>query len=160
MTENSSNEKEIKNAELIIPSSERREYPRIALSTPIKYSILKQRKENLDQDKLIKEGFNNLYSNNVKVSETINLSSGGLLMVTEEEINTDSILHITMHIPLPGISCNCSMLGKVVRCERKEDKKYNIAVKFLKIIHHNLNKYKYATLKDLLNLEGPQIKID
>lgn len=81
-------------------------------------------------------------------------------MIADEKISNGSMLHITMHMPLPGVSCNCSMLGEVVRCEEREDKKYNIAVKFLKIIHHSLNKYRYATLKELLNLEGPQIKID
>ncbi len=155
MIEKNNDEKEIKNAELIIPSLERREYPRIALSAPIKYRILKRE----DKDNLIEKELDNLFNDNMRESETINLSSSGLLMTTEEKINCGNILYVTMHIPLPGISCNCSLLAEVVRCEERQDKKYNIAIKFLKIVHHNLNKYKYATLKDILNLEGPQIKI-
>ncbi len=154
-------EKEIKKAELFFPSSERRTYPRVALSAPIRYVVIKQGKDNKldeDYDKLISKDFNE--KNIVKESKTINLSSGGLLIQTDEEISVGSLLHIKMHMPLPGISCNCFMLGEVVRCEKKEIKKYEIAIKFKKVIHHNLNKYKYATLKEILNLEGPQIKID
>lgn len=154
-------EKEAKHAELIIPG-ERRTYPRIALSTIVKYSIVKQGEEvNEEQyDNLLDEGIKNLNSNNVKESETVNLSSGGLLMNTDEKINPGSFICVTMHLPLPGLACNCSILGKVIRCEEVGKNNYKIAIKFEKIVHHNLNKYRYATLKEILNIEGPKIKLD
>ena len=97
---------------------------------------------------------------NLKKSESVNVSTGGVLMTTEEKLEQGSIIQLSMHMPLPGLSCNCAMLGEVVRCEQSEDKKsYRAAVKFTKIVHHNLNKYKYASLKDILNLEGEEISI-
>ena len=127
-------------AELTVPA-ERRQYPRIPLSLPIHYSIVKKGED-------------------IKKSESINISTGGVLMTTEERIEPGSTIHLTMNMPLPGLSCNCAMLGEIVRCEEKEDKSgFKTAVKFNKIVHHNLNKYKYASLKDILKLEGDEIKL-
>lgn len=156
-------DREAKKPELIMPSEgERREYPRIALSTQVKYSVVKESKASHDkeQQQLLDFGAKNLDDGKVDVSNTLNLSSGGLLMVTDKKINPGSTIHITLHIPLPGIACTCSMLAEVIRSDENDDGGFATAVKFLKVVHHNLTKYKYAALHDLLNLEGPNIKLD
>jgi len=157
--EQKNEEKEAKNAELII-SGERRIYPRIALTVPVKYSIVKEAvPSETEQDELLQKGMENINSDKYNTTQTVNISTGGLLITTDDIINPKTTLHLTMYIPLPGIACNCSILGEVVRCEKTE-KGYNTGIKFIKIIHHNLNKYKYATLKDILNIDGPKFRMD
>ena len=160
---NFQDDKEAKKPELIMPSDgERREYPRIALSTQVKYSVVKENKvtQEKEHQQLLDFGAQNLDNGRVDVTNTLNLSSGGLLMVTDKKINPGSTIHVTLHMPLPGIACVCSMLAEVIRSDENEEGGFATAVKFLKVVHHNLNKYKYAALHDLLNLEGPNIKLD
>ena len=80
-------------------------------------------------------------------------------MYADREIPVKTFIAINMYIPLPGLSCSCKTLAEVVRCERQNDK-YLIGLKFLKVLYHNLNKYKFLTLTDLLEIKGEDIKID
>jgi len=156
--ENTGEEKEAKKAELIV-SGERRIYPRMALSVPVKYSIVKEAvPSEAEHDTLIKQGMDNIETDKFNSTKSVNISSGGLLITTDSRINPKTTLHLSMYIPLPGLACNCSILGEVVRCEKGENG-YNTGIKFIKIIHHNLNKYKYATLRDILNIEDSKFKL-
>jgi hypothetical protein len=159
-------DREAKKAELVLPDgkegSERRAYPRIALSTEVKFSVVKEAQPAHDKEHedLLNLGAENLEKGKAVATETVNLSSAGLLMNTDRDIAPGSTIHITLHVPLPGISCTCSMLAEIIRSDKNPDGTFATAVKFLKVVHHNLSKYKYAALHDLLNLEGPQIKLD
>ncbi len=144
-----------KEAEILLPQ-ERRDYPRISINVKVRYRVLtndpedKELIKHFDADKILSK-----YDENI----TVNMSSSGLLMYTEEEIPIKSFIAVNMYIPLPGLSCSCKVLGEVVRCE-KENEKYKLAIKFLKVLWHNLNKYKFLTLTDLLDIKGEEIKID
>ncbi|HDT14822.1 MAG TPA: PilZ domain-containing protein [Firmicutes bacterium] len=158
--EKKENETKAEDAELIVPS-EKREYPRIALSVPVFYSLVKEgAAEKTEYDSLAQKGSEQLEKKQAKETETENISSGGVLITTNEKIQEGALLHLSMYLPLPGIACSCSVLGEAVRSEKyDENEKYRTAVRFLSVTHHNLNKYTYAALKDLLNIGGPEIKL-
>ncbi len=144
-----------KEAEILLPQ-ERRDYPRISINIKVRYRVItdepgdKNLIKHFDADKILSK-----YNENT----TINMSSSGLLMYTNEEIPVKSFIAVNMYIPLPGLSCSCKVLGEVVRSE-KENEKFKLAVKFLKVLWHNLNKYRFLTLTDLLDIKGEEIKID
>ncbi len=144
-----------KQGQILLPQ-ERRDYPRIAISVNVRYRVLgdeledKEIIKHFDPEKIFLK-----YNENI----TENISASGLLMYSDEEIPVKSLIAVNMYIPLPGLSCSCKVLGEVVRCE-KDEKKYKMAVKFLKVLWHNLNKYKFLTLTDLLEIKGEDIKID
>jgi|SRR5208283_1846221 len=150
-------EKEKKEGELLLPE-ERREYPRVAMTIKVLYRIL----DGSDEDQNLIKNFNaEAILTHYKEAESINLSKSGILMFADEEIKTKSFVSTSMYIPLPGFSCNVRALAEVVRCDRNEQKgKYIVALKFLKLLHHNLNKFKYVSLKDMLAIDGENIKID
>jgi hypothetical protein len=144
-----------KEGDLLLPQ-ERRDYPRIAITVAIHYRIL----NNDEADKHLSKHFDpEKIFHQYEQTSTINMSTSGLLMYCAEEIPLKSFVAVSMYIPLPGLSCACKALAEVIRCD-KEDGKYKIGVKFLKILWHNLNKFRFVTLTDLLNIKGEDIKID
>lgn len=147
---------EEKVGEIYLPQ-ERRDYPRVAIAVKVRYRVL----DDTEEDKNIKKNFDpeKIFSKYCE-STTINISSSGLLMFVEEEIPVKSFIVVNMYIPLPGLSCSCKVMGEVVRCEKEDEKKYKLAIKFLKVLWHNLNKYKFLTLTDLLDIKGEEIKLD
>ncbi|HDQ26172.1 MAG TPA: PilZ domain-containing protein [bacterium] len=139
-------------AELLLPR-ERRDYPRISVSVKVKYRMLD---DDADDRNLVK------HFDPEKIffeSSAVNISASGLLMKTKEEIPLKKFIAISMYLPMPGISCNCRAIAEIVRCE-KDREIYLIGVKFLKVINHSLNKFKFLSLADLLNMKGDSIKID
>jgi hypothetical protein len=147
--------------ELVMPGGEKRIYPRVALSVPVRFTVVVDEKECSDIGQLLKKGIGKIAEGNgVLGSETLNLSSGGLLMTTQDPVPAGSKLCMNIYLPLPGIACSCDILGEVIRNDRLPGTEgYRTAITFLKVIHHNLNKAKYTALKDLLDIEGPEIKL-
>lgn len=150
-----------KDGELLIPQ-ERRDYPRIAINVKVKYRIL----DDTEEDKnLIKHFDPDQILHEYSESKVVNISTSGLLMHTKEEIPVKKFVIVCMYLPLPGLSCNIKTLAEVIRCEtasedvKKQGYQYNIALKFLKIIHHNLNKFKFLSLIELLDVKGDNIKL-
>ncbi len=147
MTDNAKEEKN--EGELLLPQ-EKRDYPRIAINVKVMYRVL----DNDEADKALVKHFDpEKVFRDCKTSEVINVSTSGLLMYTVENIPDKSFVAVNMYIPLPGLSCACRAVAEVIRCEKQKDK-YLIGLKFLKVIHHNLNKYKFLTLNDLLEIKG------
>lgn len=150
-----------KEGELLVPQ-ERRDYPRIAINVQVRYRVLDDTEEdknlikNFDPDKIFYE---------YNESKVVNISTSGLLMHTKEEIPVKKFVVICMYLPLPGLSCNIKALAEVVRCEpaqedvKKHGYQYNVALKFLKVIHHSLNKFKFLSLIELLDVKGDNIKL-
>ncbi|MCX7698834.1 MAG: PilZ domain-containing protein [Candidatus Goldbacteria bacterium] len=136
---------------------EKREHPRIEMTVPVRYRILsseeatKALNRSFDADTILQE-----YSE----GETINVSKTGILMYTNEEVPIKSFIVINMHISIPGISCNCKALAEIMRREKAFDSSkyfYKIALKFHKILHHNLKNYKYMRLNELLDIKEAQV---
>jgi len=135
--------------ELLLPQ-EKRDYPRVSLNVKVMYRVL----DNDEADKALVKHFDpEKVFQACKTSEVINVSTSGLLMYTLENIPEKSFVAVNMYIPLPGLSCACRAVAEVIRSDKQQDK-YLIALKFLKVIHHNLNKYKFLTLTDLLEIKG------
>ena len=136
--------------ELLLPQ-EKRDYPRIAINVKVMYRVL----ENDEADNALVKHFDpEKVFQACKMSEVINVSTSGLLMYTADEIPVKSFVAVNMYIPLPGLSCACRAVAEVIRCDKQQQDRYLIALKFLKVIHHNLNKYKFLTLTDLLEIKG------
>jgi hypothetical protein len=138
--------------ELQIPS-EKREFPRVPMNVNVRYRVLDNEEatralgRSFDADALL-EKFGE--------GETVNVSKGGILMYTNEEIPAKSFLAVNMYITIPGISANCKALAEVIRRDRSNDASkwlYTVALKFHKIIHHNLKNYKFLNLDDLLDVK-------
>jgi hypothetical protein len=158
----SENEKEEKTeGELLIPQ-ERRDYPRVSLSVKVRYRIL----DDDEADKALTRHFDpEKIFTKYQESSLINVSTSGLLMYTSEEVRVKKFVAVSMYLPMPGLSCACKALAEVIRCDKdkesKESNKYVVALKFLKVIHHNLNKYRFITLTDILDIKGGEnIKMD
>lgn len=137
--------------------NEKREHPRVAMSVPVRYRVLSNEEatkainRSFDPDTILQE-FNE--------GETINVSKTGILMYTNEELSVKSFIVINMHISIPGISCNCKALAEIIRREKTFDSSkyfYKVALKFHKILHHNLKNYKYMNLNELLDIKEAQI---
>ncbi len=144
---------EKKEADLLIPQ-ERRDYPRIAISVHVKYRIL----QNDPSDReLVKKFDPEKIFEQAGSATMVNISSSGLLMYAPEEIPEKSFVAVSMYLPLPGLSCSCRVLGECVRCI-KEDDRYSIGLQFLKVLHHDLNQFKYMALKDLLEINREPYK--
>lgn len=144
---------EKKEADLLIPQ-ERRDYPRIAISVHVKYRVL----ENDPEDReLIKKFDPEKIFEQAASATMVNISSSGLLMYASEEIPVKSFVAVSMYLPLPGLSCSCRVLGECVRCI-KEANRWSIGLKFLKVLQHDLNQFKYMALKDLLEIRGQDFK--
>jgi hypothetical protein len=138
--------------ELLLPQ-ERRDYPRIAVSVKVHYRVL----EDDEADKALTKHFDpeKIF---IKCSESnmINVSTSGLLMVAPEKIPEKKFVAVSMLLPLPGLACMCKTLAEVIRCEADEKSPghFIVALKFLKIMHHSLNKFKFMTLNELLDIKG------
>jgi hypothetical protein len=150
-----------KEGELLVPQ-ERRDYPRVAINVQVRYRVLDDTEEdknlikNFDPDKIFHE---------YNESKVVNISTSGLLMHTKEEIPVKKFVVVCMYLPLPGLSCNIKTLAEVIRSEpapedvKKQGYQYNVALKFLKVIHHSLNKFKFLSLIELLDVKGDNIKL-
>jgi len=135
--------------ELLLPR-EKRDYPRISINVKVMYRVL----DNDEADKAIVKHFDpEKVFQSCTVSEVINFSTSGLLMYTAENISLKSFVAVNMYIPLPGLSCACRAIAEVIRREEQKGR-FLIGLKFLKVTHHNLNKYKFLTLTDLLEIKG------
>lgn len=148
-------DKKDREGELLVPQ-ERREYPRVAVNVAVKYRVLTDDEadhaitKKFDSEQIFKK---------CNESQALNVSTSGLLMYTEEEIPQKKFIAVSMYLPLPGLSCACRALAEVVRCEKKGGG-FEVGVKFLKILHHKLNKYGFLTLTQLLEITGEEIKLD
>ena len=80
--------------------------------------------------------------------------SGGLLIENAYCIPINSILKLTFTLPLPGLTTNCILEGKVLRCEASESHygKFNVAIQFIKILYHKFNNVKLDQVKRMLGL--------
>ncbi len=139
--------------ELLISGNEKREYPRIPMRVAVKYKVL----ESEEAEKALTKYFepDKLLSDSKK-SETIDVSKSGLLMYVNEEVPIKSFIVVSMYISVPGISCSCKAIAQIVRRVKNEDDdrfNYKIAVKFIKILHHNLKNYKFLNLEQLLDVK-------
>ncbi|HRU38542.1 MAG TPA: hypothetical protein P5511_01595 [Candidatus Goldiibacteriota bacterium] len=150
MTRDEKEEKQ--EAELLLPQ-ERRDYPRVAVNIKVRYRILEDDEadralvKHFDPEKIFKE---------FSESGAINVSKSGLLMYSHEDIPEKKFVAISMYLPLPGLSCCCKAIAEVVRCgtDSAEAGRRVVALKFLKVIHHSLNKFKFVTLNDILDIKG------
>ncbi len=136
--------------------TEKREHPRVPMTVPVRYRILssedatKALNRSFDADAILQE---------FSEGETINVSKTGILMYTNEEVPIKSFVVINMHLSIPGISCNCKALAEIIRREKAFDSSrffYKIALKFHKILHHNLKSYKFMKLNELLDIKEEQ----
>lgn len=132
---------------------EKREHPRVSMVVPVRYRVLsgeeatKVLNRMFDADKILQD---------FTEGETINVSKTGILMYTNEEVPVKSFVVINMHISIPGISCNCKAFAEIIRREKVFDTSkylYKVALKFHKVLHHNLKNYKYMKLNDLLDIK-------
>jgi hypothetical protein len=137
--------------EVRIPA-EKREFPRVPMNVSVRYRQLSSEESTkalgrvFDADALLEK---------FEDGETKNVSKGGILMYTNEELSAKSFLVVNMYISIPGISCNCKALAEVIRRDRSNDASkwlYTVALKFHKIMHHNLKSYKFLNLNDLLDV--------
>lgn len=144
---------EKKDGELILHGNEKREYPRIPMRVAVKYRLL----EGEEAEKALTKYFEpDKLLNNASQSETIDVSKSGLLMYINEEVPIKSFIVVSMYISVPGISCSCKAIAQVVRRIKNDDTNnfaYKIAIKFLKILHHNLKNYKFLNLEQLLEIK-------
>ncbi|MFP4466050.1 MAG: PilZ domain-containing protein [Candidatus Goldiibacteriota bacterium] len=138
---------------LLLPQ-ERRDYPRVSVNIKVQYKVLDETDDDMktalkfDPEKIMEK---------FESSECLNVSTSGILMRSGYPVDKKKFVAVNMYLPMPGLSCACRALAEVVRCEKMEDG-YLLGLKFLRILHHNLNKYKFLTLADLLNMKGTEIK--
>jgi hypothetical protein len=155
------NKEEKTEGELLLPQ-ERRDYPRIAVSVKVRYRVL----EDDEADKALTKHFDpEKIFTKFNESNLINVSTSGLLMHAPEDIPAKKFVAVSMVLPLPGLTCSCKALAEVIRTDVDKDPagavRYTVAIKFLKIINHSLNKYRFLTLNDLLDIKGGEdIKIN
>jgi len=137
--------------ELRLPG-EKREYPRVPMNVNVRYRVIEGAEaeqalgRNFDPDTILQQ---------YNEGETVDVSRTGALMYVNEEIGVKSVVAVNMHISIPGISCNCKALAEVIRRQKtaeNEKYEYKVALKFLKILHHNLKNYKFLNLNDLLDV--------
>ena len=141
--------------ELRLPS-EKREYPRVPMNVAVRYKVLEAEEakvalgRSFDPDAMLRE---------FKEGETLDVSRSGALIYVNEELGVKSVIVVNMYLSVPGISCNCKALAEVIRREKAgegEKFEYKAALKFLKILHHNLKSYKFLNLNDLLDVRGQE----
>jgi hypothetical protein len=141
--------------EINLPAAgaEKREFPRVPMNVNVRYRMLESEEaqkalgRTFDADKLLEK---------FEEGETLNVSKGGILMYTNEELPAKSYLAVNMFITIPGITCNCKALAEVIRRDRSADASrwlYTVALKFHKILHHNLKNYRFLNLNDLLDVK-------
>lgn len=134
--------------------SEKREYPRMPMNAPVRYRMLTKE----ESDKAIgRFADNSSLLAQYEEAETINVSKNGIAMYTSEELPAKSIVAVNMHISIPGIACNCKAIAEVIRRDKSDKDKYQyvVALKFIKIVHHNLKNYRFLDLNNLLDVNDP-----
>ncbi len=134
--------------------AEKREYPRVPMTCPVRYRVLSKEEGDkalgkfADHSKLLDQ---------YDETETVNVSKNGIAMYTNEEIPVKSLMAVNMHFSIPGIAANCKAIAEVIRRIKSDNEKYKytVALKFVKITHHNLKNYKFLDLKNLLDVNDP-----
>lgn len=145
---------EEKNEGEIVFGSEKREYPRVTMNAPVRYRLLTKE----ESDKALgRFADNSNLLNQYEEAETMNVSKNGIAMYTNEEIPARSIVAVNMHLSIPGIACNCKAIAEVIRRDKSDKDKYRyvVALKFTKIVHHNLKNYRFLDLNNLLDVNDP-----
>ncbi len=111
-------------AQVIAPepsAADRRAYSRVDKKANIRYKVFKSHEE------LLKKGFKP-----EKFSVAKNISGGGLLFISNEQLSIGSLLELSIELPDNPKPIQC--LSRVVRVEEiYENESYNIAVCFLDI---------------------------
>jgi type II secretory ATPase GspE/PulE/Tfp pilus assembly ATPase PilB-like protein len=125
--------------ELLGPSQfDKRAYLRLVCEANLRYKVFKS------QQDLIKRGFSP-----EQLSVTKDISAGGLVFVSSENVPIGSILEVKVELPNGEETIEC--LARVVRIEEQEfEQSYNIAICFLDITgaqRARLNKYVQTELK-------------
>ena len=143
-----------KNDGEIFFGSEKREYPRVPMNAPVRYRQLSKE----ESDKALGRFADN--SNilaQYEEAETMNVSKNGIAMYTNEELPAKSTVAVNMHISIPGIACNCKAIAEVIRRDKSDNPKYTyvVALRFVKIVHHNLKNYRFLDLNNLLDVNDP-----
>ncbi|MFP4466051.1 MAG: PilZ domain-containing protein [Candidatus Goldiibacteriota bacterium] len=150
-------EKDYSNEGEIVISNEKREYPRLPMTVKVRYTAL----SNEDAEKALGRYFvPDELAGNFREGTSIDVSKSGILMNTNEEIRIKTFLNVLIYITIPGISCNVKALAEAVRREMNPDDDayvYKVGLKFHKILHHNLKKYKYAEVQSLLNIKETEL---
>ena len=134
--------------------SEKREYPRVPMNAPVRYRTLTKE----ESDKAIgRFADNSSLLAQYEEAESMNVSKNGIAMYTNEELPAKSIVAVNMHISIPGIACNCKAIAEVIRRDKSDKDKYQyvVALKFIKIVHHNLKNYRFLDLNNLLDVNDP-----
>jgi c-di-GMP-binding flagellar brake protein YcgR len=103
-----------------VPGAERRIYSRLAKKVNLRYKVFESKEE------LAKRGLTH-----EQLSVTKDISAGGLLFLSDEQIPIDSI--VELKVELPGKERPIECLGRVIRVEAVKDGTYNIAACFLDI---------------------------
>lgn len=136
--------------------TEKREHPRVLMKVPVRYKVLSSEEATKALNRLFDA---DIISQKFTEGETINVSKTGILMYTNEEVPIKSFIVVNMYISIPGIACNCKALAEIIRREKAFDSSkylYKVALKFHKILHHNLKNYKFMKLNDLLDIKEEQ----
>jgi c-di-GMP-binding flagellar brake protein YcgR len=143
-----------KNDGEIFFGAEKREYPRVPMNAPVRYRVLG--KDEADKALGRFADTSNLLQQFAE-AETANVSKNGIAMYTNEEVPTKSFMAVNMHFSIPGIAANCKAIAEVIRRDKSDNDKYKyiVALKFIKITHHNLKNYKFLDLKNLLDINDP-----
>jgi hypothetical protein len=134
--------------------SEKREYPRVVMNAPVRYRLLSKE----ESDKALgRFADNSNILTQYEEAETVNVSKNGIAMYTNSEFAPKSIVAVNMHISIPGIACNCKAIAEVIRMDKSDNPKYAYvaAVKFVKIVHHNLKNFRFLDLNNLLDVNDP-----
>jgi|ERR1035437_722460 c-di-GMP-binding flagellar brake protein YcgR len=134
--------------------SEKREYPRVPMNAPVRYRMLTKE----ESDKALgRFADNSNLLGQYEEAETVNVSKNGIAMYTNEELPAKSTVAVNMHISIPGIACNCKAIAEVIRRDKSDKDKYQyvVALKFIKIVHHNLKNYRFLDLNNLLDVNDP-----
>ena len=136
--------------------NEKREHPRVPMNTPVRFRVLT--KEEGDKALGRFADTSNLL-HQYEEGETMNVSKNGIAMYTNEEVPVKSMMAVNMHFSIPGITANCKAIAEVIRRTQsdKENYRYIVALKFIKITHHNLKNYKFLDLKNLLDINEPGV---
>ncbi|MCE5299890.1 MAG: PilZ domain-containing protein [Spirochaetia bacterium] len=149
----SENTEERSEGELFL-GTEKREFPRVPMIVPVRF-------RKLSNEEAEKAGGRYADINNMleqyDEGETANVSKTGILMYTNEELPSKSSIAVNMHFSIPGIACNCKAIAEVIRRQKSDKERYNylVALKFTKIVHHNLKNYRFQDLNNLLDVRDP-----
>lgn len=123
---------------------QRREYYRLVIAEPIKYSLLPLGKHYKSIHNVPAEIFSKL-----KTSVTIDISGGGVKIIADENIAAGRYVILEMDI---GEIVN--LLAVSIRCEKDENsKKYRVSLKYVKLdnrIRDKIIKYIFMKSRELI----------